>query len=246
MSRLLGMLPSSCSASSQNPPVPGWAGTMQKWGEEADLVGLAKESRKAATAPAPHQQGPHTCKFHSAQHPTAPLMGRDRQPQGTTHKPTPQWSHVTPACCLSQIWGPVRSGHTASSLQDHGRWTKLLDVDIEGKVGMGTDTCALHKHWHWFSYLPQDFEGLCQSLVHSPDSFCLEFVHQLLEVLARREAERQQWVAGGRQGTPWDQGVWKSNLEKSVPLGCWSFTATGRAVLQVAAPLAVPSCCTYA
>lgn len=87
----------------------------------------------------------------------------------------------------------------------------------------------------------------------SQSPLLLPAVHPLAAWSAgKKRGKRQQWV-GGRVLSSTRGG--KANLEKSVPLDFWSSTTAGRVVLhhdgwrwesQVAAPLAVPSCFTFA
>lgn len=50
------------------------------------------------------------------------------------------------------------------------------------------------------SYLPQDFEGFQQGFIHSPHSFCLQFIHQLLKVLVRSEKHAADMRCGQEEG----------------------------------------------
>lgn len=88
---------------------------------------------------------------------------------------------ASPTHCSSQIWNPWEH---CSTLRE-----------VLSLVGAMQGWAVPHTSIRTNSYLSEDFEGFCQSLAHSPHSFCLQFIHQLLEVLEKKGKIKQEWVA---------------------------------------------------
>lgn len=89
---------------------------------------------------------------------------------------------ASPAHCSSQIWNPWEHCSTLK--------------EVLSLVGAMQGWAVPHTSIRTNSYLSEDFEGFCQSLAHSPHSFCLQFIHQLLEVLEKEKSNRNELQAG--------------------------------------------------
>jgi len=208
--------------------------------------GQPRKRRKAT--PAPHRWGPHTCASAALLGTPLPvpaaLLSRDQQPQGITHKPTPP---LKPGRPFVENLGPVRPAYTSSLLQHHDGCAKSLNV--EGKAGWaGTRVPDASISIDSLTSL-RILKDSVKALFTVPTPFACSSSTSCLKCWQEeRQNGSNELQAGCCFGPGEERVTWKSPC-RWAPSPSPLLAGQCRTVVdgggKAAAPLAVPSRCTY-